>query len=190
MPTLQIDNSDSWFRSVLPSDRNENGVAVVLGRFVWTKVPDVVKSQELDREVYRRALAIEHRVSGHIDVSVNKVNAENANKWINRFPEAWEAFKSVDKTQQVEGTPLTTKNPDGTRLIDGLSPEKAQLLLMEGIRTLEEFAEASDAVCVRMGLGSRTMRDKAREYLAEPAKRGPGRPRKDAAAELAEVGAV
>lgn len=185
MPEIIID-TDGWFKSALPDDRNDKGTTVVLGRFRWDKIPNIPASQAADRPIYTRVLAIEHRVIGSKDVSVNKVTSQNADKWINRFPEAWEAFTSLDKQMKIEGTPLDLKAEDGTYAIDGMSPEKARQLLMEGLRSMEEFSEAQDFVCERLGFGTKHLRGEVQKYLKGQQKAA-GKPKKDGAAEFSRV---
>lgn len=191
MPEIIID-ADGWFKSALPDDKNDKGTTVVLGRFLWDKIPNIPASKEADHPVYKRVLAVQHKVTGSKDVSVNKVTKENADRWINRFPEAWEAFTSLDKQIKVDGTPLDLKNPDGTMAIDGMSPEKAKHLLMEGIRSMEDFAVTADFICERLGFGTKHMRAEVQKHLkrAEQKEKGGGAKRLDGAAELAKVAAV
>lgn len=186
MPEIIV-NTDGWFKSASPSDKNEKGVTVVLGRFRWDKIPNVPASKAADKPVYTRVLAVEHRVVGSNDISVNKVTAENSDKWINRFPEAWEAFTSLDKSIKIEGTPLDLKAEDGTYVIDGMSPEKKAHLLMEGFRSMEEFAEAPDFVCERLGFGTKHLRSEVQKHLKSQQRKDKAPPRKDGAAEFARV---
>lgn len=189
MPEIMID-ADGWFKSALPDDKNDKGTTVVLGRFKWDKIPNIPASKAADKPIYTRVLAIEHKVVGSKDISVNKVNKENADKWINRFPEAWEAFTSLDRSMKIEGTPLDLKADDGTYVIDGMSPEKVRMFLTEGIRSMEDFSETADFICERLGFGTKHMRGEIQKYLKSQQMKAAAKPRKDGVAELARVGAV
>lgn len=94
-----------------------------------------------------------------------------------QFPREWEAYKEKRPSTDVGGTPLTD--------VPGLDRNMIMVLSLRGIRNAEELAALPDSMCLQIGLGTlnaaRTARllIKANAMDAEPAKRGPGRPRKD-----------
>jgi hypothetical protein len=186
MPQIETAQDGEWFPSADPSDRLDNGAVAVMGRFIWAKILDIPKSKAEDKEIYKKVPAVEHKARGSADVSVNKINADNSQYWVNRFPDAWLAFQGKDVA--LDGTPLNTKDEMGDYVLDDMNADRVKILRLQGVRTIEELAELVDAECERMGFGYKTLRKQAQEYL-KPEKRGPGRPKKDINKELDAINA-
>lgn len=80
-----------------------------------------------------------------------------------RFPAAWlenyeSAYKAWKSGQEI---PL-----DGTAIKNWpiLSPSQVRTLLELNVRTVEDLAAANEELVVRLGMGGRSLRDKAREW--------------------------
>jgi hypothetical protein len=103
---------------------------------------------------------------------------------IHQFASEWAAYQGGKTAPEPDGLPLTE--------IPGVSDNMAMAFRLKGVRTVEEFAELSDAAVKALGMGALTLRknavnlldaQKARAMagLVEAAKPRRGRPRKDAA---------
>jgi len=82
-----------------------------------------------------------------------------------RFPAEWlakfqENYKLWKNGQEVPLTGTSVKN------WPMLSPSQRTALLGLHVHTVEDLAAANEEVIVRLGMGGRSLRDKAREWLA------------------------
>ena len=73
------------------------------------------------------------------------------------FPREYEAYKQGKQSPTPKGQPIT--------ILDGMTKRKAEPFRRDGISTIEEFAELSDAACSSLGTGITEWRTKARKYL-------------------------
>lgn len=104
-----------------------------------------------------------------------------------RFPRQWAEFETAHREPEV-GTPL--------RMWPPITPAKLKEFQASGLLTVEQLAEAGDSA---IGPEADVWRERARNWLnpnaeiealrarvaeleAEPARRGPGRPRREEAA--------
>ncbi len=164
------DLASGWFTSKHKADRfkDDEGREIVniLGRFTYHDHIDVVASQKADKEVNKRIIICLTKIRGSNppDISSHKVNKDNAEHWITRFPEAWKKF--MGEKIDITGIPLTE--------IKGLDAEKIMFLSFDGIRTCEDLATLSDAQCSARGYGYRDFRDKAKELIGEKEEAGRG----------------
>jgi len=82
-----------------------------------------------------------------------------------RFPREWlEAYRSKYKTW-VETREIPE---DGTPILGwpALSPAQAQAILNANVRTLEDLAEANESTLTAIGMGARSLKEKAIAWLA------------------------
>jgi hypothetical protein len=82
-----------------------------------------------------------------------------------RFPQAWldaynSAFKAWQEGQEIptEGFPI--------RNWSVLSPGQVKMLIGLNIRTVEDLAAASDDVLDRIGIGARSLKQKAKDFFS------------------------
>lgn len=112
--------------------------------------------------------------------SKDRVEIE-AEKWLanmaeeaknNRFPMDWLSAYKRQYKDWIEGndTPL-----QGTpiKLWGGVSPAVRDNLIAMNVRTVEDLAVANEQVMTRLGMGARTLKQQALDYLA--AASGPGK---------------
>lgn len=86
-----------------------------------------------------------------------------------RFPQAWlDAFKGAHKAF-LEGreAPL-----NGTRLADwpGISPAQYRTLESLGVRTIEDLASANEELLMHLGMGGRSLKQRAQDWLQNATK--------------------
>lgn len=123
---------------------------------------------------------VELKIVGDPNTIVVRVTPEHTHQ----FPIEWAAYQDGKSVPEPDGTPLTE--------IPGVSNDMAMAFKLKGVRTVEEFAELSDAAVKALGLGALTLRksainlldaQKARAMagLVEAAKPRRGRPPKSAA---------
>jgi hypothetical protein len=186
---------DQWYPA--------HGETGVVGRFEFDEtLPDIVKSRAADEFVPLRVTILRAKIIGDQDNTPILMNAENAQSLIKRFPEAWKAFNGEEV--KLDGTPLSdlvTVNADGRET--RLNEDKILDFRLNGCMTVEQLAVMSDAICEKVGFGTRKLRAEAQAMLAkkqqmtmaaamaivnaqpaapaeapEPVKRKAGRPRK------------
>jgi len=136
----------------------------VVGRFIEVEVVHPAKSREEGREVRIIRPALESKVAGSHDTSVQAVKPFNEKALQARFPGAWEHFEKTrgpaEKEQIVApavGTPLDR--------LDFIPREKLLWLKMQGFSTVEQIALMSDATMQNLGPGVRQWRKKATQLL-------------------------
>lgn len=130
----------------------------VVGRFEHFDKLDVKKSKEADEEVYRQIVVLRTKVAGSHDVSVVPVKPHNQGELKRRFPDAWNAFQGEEV--ELDGTPI--------HKLKGITPEKAEAYMLQGIQTIEQMAEAGDNIVEILGFGARKLRERAQEQLKSP----------------------
>lgn len=129
----------------------------VLGRFGYEKILDVKASREADEERYREIVCLYTCVPASKDIPPpQKVLPQNQREFIERFPEAWEAFRTGERIA-IDGTPLDEPFHE----IPAMAERDAQRLEIEGVQSWEQFARLSDQQCMHLGFGMRRRRDAA-----------------------------
>jgi hypothetical protein len=83
---------------------------------------------------------------------------------IQRFPEQWDAYVKGLDMPPVVGTPLTE--------IPGFTQELERFYRAHGISVCEQFAEASDAVCQKLGMGVMGFRKMAKLIVENKKSKG------------------
>ena len=78
------------------------------------------------------------------------------------FPREYDAFKKGKQAPVAKGVPLI--------MLDGMTKRKAQPFQRDGISTIEQFADLSDAACSSLGAGIVDWRNKARNHLKQDKK--------------------
>ena len=142
----------------------------VVGRFEYQEMLDLVKSREEDREVMRKEIVLREKRKAGGDETVRRLKPGNQAAFKKRFPEAWAAFEG--EHVQITGTPLGALD---------INADREKVFNLQGIYSVEDIANASDAVVANCGFGAMRLRTMAQELLAEaakPAKRQRGRPKK------------
>ena len=135
----------------LPAANEPNVVA----RFEWHDQLDVKASQAKDEHVYKKMIVCRTKIAGDVDENVLPVRDFNRDALIRRFPKAWEAFNGNEV--KPEGTPLSEIGIDG---------DQATKFHINAVYGVEQLATLSDAICERIGFGTRKLREKAQQYLA------------------------
>jgi hypothetical protein len=88
----------------------------------------------------------------------NTVEGPKGEDYAERFPREWASFKKGEERAAI-GTPIEEWS--------GLSRSRAAELKAMNIFTVEEFADVQDGQLGKLGMGTRTEREKARAYLAQ-----------------------
>jgi hypothetical protein len=152
--------TERWFPAVESN--------VVVGRFVDVETVDVKASEEAQKNVYKKVPALQAKVAGSQDVSVQAVKPFNAKELKERFPGAWEHYEEI---KAMEPAPVVVEviaqAPKGTPLHEApfIPRERLAFLHELGFSTIEQVAEMSDTVVQNLGRGAMTWRKKAQEHL-------------------------
>ena len=149
-----------WF-----PDRHGSGVS---GRFIEIEVVDPLKSAEQQRSVTKWVAALESRIPGHTDISVQRVKPHNEKDLIANFPGAWDWYQAHREEREDEKVVRIESFPKGTPLdrADFIPREKVRLLADQGFCTVEDLAKMSDAVKQIIGRGASKMQKDAAAFLA------------------------
>lgn len=151
---------DVWF----PAVESKN----VVGRFVDVESVDAAKSREEHREVMIRRPALEAKVVGSHDISVQLVKPFNERELRGRFPGAWEHYEAKrSQPQQDIDVPVVLQTIKGTPLdkSDFLPRDRILWLMMQGIQTIEQLRDLSDQQVMNMGQGVGKWRRQAKAFL-------------------------
>lgn len=149
-------STDLWF----PSSESQQ----VVGRFIDVESDDIAASKKAGKLVKMWRPALETKVVGSHDVSVQVVKPFNEIQLRARFPGAWEHYEAKKKgnpppkIDPVDGVPIEEANFIGK--------EKLAWLKMQGFVTVEQLATMSDAQIQNLGHGARTWKKKAGQFLA------------------------
>jgi hypothetical protein len=148
-----------WFRA---ADSQQ-----VVGRFVDVEVVDVKASEAAQKNMYKTVPALQAKIAGSHDISVQAVKPFNRKELIERFPGAWEHYEAhrvsdapkeeVPVIKAIKGTPLHTA--------DFIPRERVPMLKELGFSTIEQIRDMSDTVAQGLGRGAITWRKKAKEFL-------------------------
>lgn len=140
---------EKWFPAAPP----EKGV---IGRFAYHDILDIPASKEKDEKVFQKVIVCWMKAAGSTDVSVVKVKEHNQRELTRRFSDAWRYFQG--EIVEVDGTPVSAL---------GISNTKELELQLQGITTVEQLRDLSDAGCTNVGFGTRKLRELATDYLAK-----------------------
>lgn len=153
-------SKDKWFQAVESH--------AVVGRFVDVEQVDVKASEAAQKNMYRMIPALQSKIAGSHDISVQAVKPFNKKDLIARFPGAWEHYEEFRAEPEVENAVPVVKATKGTplHLADFLPREKQPLLHELGFSTIEQIAGMSDTIAQGLGRGAITWRKKAGEFLA------------------------
>jgi len=136
----------NWYPAV-----EERGV---IGRFEYMDVLDVPASLAADEERTKQIIVLREKVAASTDDTVRKVRPETQQTMTKRFPDAWKAFQG--EIVKVPGTQLS---------VLGLNDDRVTAFRLQGVMTVEQLAELSDAGCNTVGFGTKRLRDEAKAYL-------------------------
>jgi len=128
----------------------------VLGKFDFLDVEDLAASRAADEKIYKRFTVLYERSINGNEVGCRKMRPGEQNQHIERFPDAWAAFKG--SAPKAEGIGLE---------VLGLSENEITRFNLSGIESVEQMALLSDEGCRNLGFGMITLRKKAIEILAE-----------------------
>lgn len=151
---------DLWF----PALESKN----VVGRFIDLEYVDVAKSREAEKEVMATRPALESKVVGSTDISHQPVKPFNAKELRTRFPGAWEAYEAAKASPEPEPEVRTLRQSiPGTPLdkSDFLPRDRMPWLYDQGVQTLEQLRDMSDAQVQNMGRGAAHWRKQAKAFL-------------------------
>lgn len=127
-------------------------------------------SLQQGRAIFEDRVFIKKWVPGDRTVTiVREVTAEDRAE----FPNQWAAFQN--QTEQMQsGTPIS--------MWEDVPLSQRAELSAAGFKTIESLAVASDTQCQGLGAAGMSLRERAKRYVGQEEKRGPGRPRKEAEA--------
>lgn len=175
-----------------------NGNEGIIAVFSIEPVQNNFKTEEAGRPVFEDKEFVRKIVIGD---NKNEVFREATEQDRLDFPAEYERFKAgMKEYEQQVGTPL--------KEWPAMTPALVRNFAVVNVFTVEQLEQMTDIACQNFGMGGREWRERAREYLAraagqnseiealrqrvaeleellttpdEPARRGPGRPRKEAA---------
>lgn len=153
---------DQWF----PAAESRN----VIGRFVDAPVVQAAKSRDKGEEVVEMWPALQSKVIGSHDVSMQIVKPFNAKELRGRFPGAWDHYekqKAAPRPAVVDEAPQLPMEIDGTALhkADFLPKDRIPWLHAQGIQTLEQLAGLSDTIVQNLGRDATKWRKQADAFL-------------------------
>ena len=156
--------SERWF----PAPASN---AQVMGRFVEIEKVDPVASQAAGRPVPKRVPALQSKVVGSHDVSVQIVKEFNAAELKARFPGAWDDYvrqkEAAEGKAEVIEPPVVARTIAGHGLeeVDFLPRDRIPWLTLQGVQTVEQLANLSDIAAQTMGRDVIKWRKAAVEWL-------------------------
>lgn len=146
----------------------------VVGRFVDMPSVDVAKSREAGEEVLIHRPALQAKVVGSHDVSVQLVKPFNAKELQKRFPGSWEHYEKhvKGKPEPADDVPVIMPEVDGTplsKIVSGpnafLPKDRVPWLNVQGIHTVEQLAGLSDSICQNLGRDVTRWRKQSEQFL-------------------------
>jgi hypothetical protein len=122
-------------------------------RFFTDIVPDEIASVREGRRCFREEERVEIYMPGNnLNIPVHRVTDEHRQRW----PKEYEAFKA-GREPVLNGTPIEEW--------PALNRAQVAELKYLNFRTVEEIADANDLSLQRIGMGGRTLRDRAKAFL-------------------------
>lgn len=94
----------------------------------------------------------------------NHGGSDKINRIMKHDVSVWSAIKPYyDAWKKQEGEPI-----DGTPITNwaGCTKKMAEVLRMNGFRSVEQFAQATDADLYRIGMGGLSLREKAKTFIS------------------------
>lgn len=132
----------------------------VLAMFDDEFVPNEFKSEQEGRVIYEHYFCIELQWPGDNTKSYkcrfSRAEGERGNKWTQRFPRQWEAFRNSQE-QVPDGTPIELWPPLDKKRVFELKAAK--------IFTVEQIAALTDSTGPTIGMEWRKIRDQAQAFL-------------------------
>lgn len=150
---------DKWFPAV---ESNQ-----VVGRFIDVEVVDVKASELAQKNVYKKVPALQSKIAGSHDISVQAVKPFNKKDLMARFPGAWEHYEENRIEDEPEPIVPVIAAKKGTPLhaADFLPRDKQRWLEELGFSSVEQLRDMSDSTVQQLGRGALTWRKKAGELL-------------------------
>lgn len=141
---------------------------LVVGRFIDVEVVDVKASELAQKNIYKTVPALESKVTGSHDTSVQAVKPFNKKELTERFPGAWDYYEEHRIVEEVPAAVPVIAAKRGTPLAQAefLPRDKLPWLEDMGFSTLEQIRDMSDSTVQNLGRGAMTWRKKAQEQLA------------------------
>lgn len=128
----------------------------VFAEFYSRATIDQAKSKEAGYPVFVDVVHIKILQPG--DARLSEYNQPARPQDIERFPRQWAAFQRQEK-QDMEGAPLSLLFPTNPAIVENLK--------RFGVFVVEQLATLNDTALQEIGLGARTFKQKAQEYLAQ-----------------------
>lgn len=138
----------------------------------WGAVHNGAASDKAGSPVYDKVLQVRYLYPGsgdYLDVAVKRWPAEGGEPVItdperfNRYREVLEKYESKAE-QKAQGTPLAVLN---------LDPHEIATLNGKQVETIEQLADVPDNYLGNLGMGGRTVRDRARAFMEATAGNAP-----------------
>lgn len=152
---------ETWF----PAAESRN----VVGRFIDVESVDAAASREAHTEVLIRRPALQSKVIGSHDVAVQLVKPFNSDALRKRFPGAWDYYERTKSVAQPgePDVPVIEQIVQGTPLhkADFLPRDRIEWLMVQGVHTIEQVRDLSDAQVQNMGQGIGKWRRAAKAFL-------------------------
>lgn len=142
----------------------------VVGRFVDVDAVDIKASELAKKSIYRQVPALESKIVGSHDISIQRVKDFNREELIARFPGAWEHYLEQKKEDEERAQTQDGAKPGhGTPLedLDFIPRQNLAWLRELGFTTAEQIRDMSDTVVQGLGRNALTWRRKAAQYLSE-----------------------
>jgi hypothetical protein len=175
------ENMSPTFRVAVGTDPNTQVIGpAVAGRAAdyhhikvfWGAQHNGAASDKAGSPVYDKVLQIRHIYPGsgdYLDVTVKRWPADGGEPVItdpdryNRYREVLEKYEAK-AAQKAQGTPLAVLN---------LDPHEIATLNGKQVETIEQLADVPDNYLGNLGMGGRTVRDRARAFIESAAGNAP-----------------
>lgn len=157
--------SERWFPAPATN-------AQVMGRFVDIEKVDPVASREAGRPVPKRVPALQSKVVGSHDISVQILKPFNEAELKSRFPGAWDFYEeqkaAAEQRPEMAAAPeVVSRTIEGHGLdkVDFLPRDRIPWLMMQGVQTVEQLASLPDIAAQNMGRDVFKWRKAAKHWL-------------------------
>jgi hypothetical protein len=106
-----------------------------------------------------RAIGAKDAVEWEIDVWFEKIEKDSdwRREWVKFFRELYSEWKLGNSAEKVNGTHVKSWN--------GISPAECATLIAAKILTVEDVAGATEEALQRIGMGARTLKQRAQAYV-------------------------
>jgi hypothetical protein len=178
---MTTENMSPTFRVAVGTDPNTQVIGpAVHGRAAdyhnikvfWGSMHNGAASDKAGSPVYDKVLQVRHIYIGsndYLDVAVKRWPADGGEPVIidpdryNRYREVLEKYEAK-AAQKAQGTPLGVLN---------LDPHEIDTLKGRQIETVEQLSDVPDNYLGNLGMGGRTVRDRARAFIESAAGNAP-----------------